>query len=104
MVIATETPRTIREPSRETRGTGCIDVGHRTRPCNDTSRDRMDWESPVAKATLHLVAAYRHLHEVVPQTLPPGAVPSFRAVCESLCSTVVGMDEFTATLWGSPPA
>ncbi len=47
----------------------------------DASQKQGDWEIPVAKATLQLVAAYRHLHCVAPQTLPPRVVPSFRAVC-----------------------
>jgi hypothetical protein len=105
MVIVTEIPWTIREPSRDaTRGPGSIDVGDRVRPSNDMPRDRMEWETPVAEATLHLVAAYRRLHEVVPETLPPWAGPSFREVCDYLCSTVVAMDELTATLWGNQPA
>ncbi|HWD54316.1 MAG TPA: hypothetical protein VG346_04300 [Acidimicrobiales bacterium] len=55
-------------------------------------------------AALHMVAAYRLLHEVVPHTLPPCAVPSFLAACDSLCASVVGMDELTMTLWGLEPA
>jgi hypothetical protein len=99
MVIVTETPWTIQEPGHEARETGSSDITDQVRAGNDTSRDRMDWENPVAKATLHMVAAYRHLHEVVPQALPLWAVPSFREVCDSVCSTVIAMDELTATLW-----
>jgi hypothetical protein len=80
------------------------DIGRRLRVCDDTAGDRIDWDIPVAEATLHLVAAYRHLHDVVPQTLPSWAVPSFGAVCDSLCSTIVAVDELTATVWGREPA
>ena len=104
MVVVTETPWTIGEPSRDAQGTGPIDVARRNRVGDDTSTDRIDWDVPVAKAALQLVAAYRHLHEVDPRTLPPWVIPSFRAACNSLCSTVVVMDQLTADLWGAEPA
>jgi hypothetical protein len=75
-----------------------------TQACDDNSLDRIDSDIPVAKATLQVVAAYQHLQEVVPQSLPQWAVPSFRAVCDSLCSTVVALDELTATLWDGESA
>jgi hypothetical protein len=89
MVIVTDTPWTIQERGHE---------------AQDASDDRIDWDVPVAKAALHLVAAYRLLHEVVPVALPPSAASSFLAACDSLCATVVVMDDLTATLWGPEPA
>jgi hypothetical protein len=104
MVFVTETPWTIRESSRDAQGPSPIEVARGNRLSHDRSGDRIDWDVPVAKAALQLVAAYRHLHEVDPQTLPPWAIASFRAVCNSLCSTVVVMDHLTADLWGPEPA
>ncbi len=67
---------------------------------NDSSQEPIDGDIPVARATLQLVAVYRHLHEVVPQTLPPSAVRSFHKVCDSLCSALIDMDDLTEILWG----
>jgi hypothetical protein len=103
-VPASRPPWPIREPSHDAKGSGPIEVARGLRVCDDTLGDRVDWDIPVAEATLDLIAAYRHLQDVVPQTLPPWAGPLFRAVCDSLCSTVVGIDELTATLWGCEPA
>jgi hypothetical protein len=100
MVILAEMPRTIPESTRAAQEAGLIEVSGRSAQCSDISPERSDGEIPIAEATLHIVAAYRHLHDVVARTLPPEAIPSFRAVCDSLCSTVVAMDELTATLWG----
>jgi hypothetical protein len=94
-VTYTEKPsRPLPEPARP--------PGHLAiwRACSDTSQEQIDGDIPVARATLQLVAAYRQLHEVAPQTLPPSAAPSFRTVCDSLCSTLVAMDDLTAILWG----
>jgi hypothetical protein len=99
MVFVAEMPKTMPEPIHDAQEPGLIHLASRGGACDRTSPEQEDGEIPIAKATMHIVAAYRHLHEVVPRTLPPETVPSFRAVCDSLCSTVVAMDELTATLW-----
>ena len=53
----------------------------------------------IARSTVRLLDAYAALYQVDPRTLPKGAAQSFERVCESLCSTVVAMDELTTTVW-----
>jgi hypothetical protein len=66
--------------------------------------DHTDWEIPVAKATLDVVAAYRDLQAIDPRSLPADIVDSFRSVCRSVCATVVAFDELTAHAWRHEPA
>jgi hypothetical protein len=73
-------------------------------PCVAVPLDRADWEIPVAKATLNVVAAYRDLQEADPRSLPPDLADSFRALCDSVCTTVVALDELTASAWCQEPA
>ena len=54
----------------------------------------------LARATMHVLAAYAELGTVDPHGLPQNAIPSFGSVCVSLCSTVVAIDELTAEVWG----
>jgi hypothetical protein len=100
MVFVAEMPRTMPESVHDAHEPGFIDLASRGGACGHTSSEQDDGEISIAKATMHIVAAYQHLHDVVPRTLPPEAIPSFGVVCDSLCSTVVAMDELTAALWG----
>ena len=75
-------------------------VGMLTQP---VPPDQRDWEIPVAKATLDVVAAYRDLQAVDPRSLPPDVVDSFRSVCGSVCATVVALDELTELAWRQEP-
>jgi hypothetical protein len=53
----------------------------------------------IARSTVRLLDAYAALYQVDPRTLPKGVAQSFERVCESLCSTVVAMDELTTSVW-----
>ena len=67
-----------------------------------TATRTRDSDSSLARATMHVLAAYAELGVVDPQGLPQNASPSFGSVCVSLCSTVVAIDELTAEVWGQP--
>jgi hypothetical protein len=64
-----------------------------------TATRTRDTDSSLARATMHVLAAYAEVGALDPKGLPQNAIPSFGSVCVSLCSTVVAIDELTAEVW-----
>jgi hypothetical protein len=59
-------------------------------------RERSEW--PISAATLRIVSAYRCFATVDPSVLPDSAFVAYELACQSLCATLVALEEIISLL------
>jgi hypothetical protein len=82
--------RLIRERSRQS-GQGELSLDPLT-----VQAKRSDW--PISAATLRIISAYRCFATVDPAALPDSAYVAYEVACQSLCATLVALEEINSLL------
>ena len=55
----------------------------------------------LADATAHLLSAYKAFDEFSQATIEPWSSSAFVSACQSLCATLIAIDEFSESTWAN---